>query len=54
MINTITNLSESVLYIDTEKQLKEKISLVENNKSDLMINSSKSMTVWPSEKDKGR
>ena len=44
MINTITNLSESVLYIDTEKQLKEKISLVENNKSDLMINSSKSMT----------
>jgi len=44
MINTITNLSESVLYIDSEKQLKEKISLVENNKSDLMINSSKSMT----------
>jgi len=44
MINTITNLSESILYIDSEKQLKEKISLIENNKSDLMINSSKSMT----------
>ena len=44
MINTIKNLSQSVLYINTEKELKEKVLSIENTKSELVIKSSKTMT----------